>query len=87
MATYTGEPADAPSPRLCHIVQWPAFDGYGFNLHADRNRPGQYIGEVDVGSPADVAGLLEGDRIIEVNGVSILQENHKQVRFHPSYYG
>jgi len=68
-----------PRPRLCHIVKWPDFDGYGFNLHAEKNKPGQYIGKVDPNSPADAAGLKEGDKIIEVNSVNISQENHKQV--------
>lgn len=53
--------------------------GYGFNLHAEKARPGQFIGKVDENSPAEEAGLLEGDRIIEVNWVNITQENHKQV--------
>ncbi len=65
--------------RLCHIVKWPHFDGYGFNLHAEKGKPGQYIGKVDDGSPAEAAGLKEGDRIVEVNGVNISNENHKQV--------
>ena len=55
----------APRPRLCHIVKWPDFDGYGFNLHAEKNRPGQFIGKVDPGSPAEMAGLREGDKIVE----------------------
>lgn len=53
--------------------------GYGFNLHAEKARPGQFIGKVDENSPAEEAGLKEGDRIIEVNLVNITQENHKQV--------
>lgn len=65
--------------RLCHIIQWKHFDGYGFNLHAEKGKPGQYIGKVDEGSPAEAAGLKQGDRIIEVNGVNISNENHKQV--------
>lgn len=65
--------------RLCHIIKWPDFDGYGFNLHAEKGVPGQYIGKVDDNSPAVAAGLKEGDRIIEVNGVNISNENHKQV--------
>lgn len=69
----------APRPRLCHVTKWDHFDGYGFNLHAEKSRPGQYIGKVDEGSPAEKAGLREGDRIIEVNGVNINHENHKQV--------
>lgn len=70
---------ETPRPRLCHVTKWNNFDGYGFNLHAEKNKPGQYIGKVDAGSPADAAGLKEGDKIIEVNGVNISQENHKQV--------
>lgn len=65
--------------RLCHIIKWIDFDGYGFNLHAEKGKPGQYIGKVDENSPAEAAGLKEGDRIIEVNGVNISNENHKQV--------
>lgn len=74
-------PDNAPAPRLCIITKWPDFEGYGFNLHAEKSKPGQYIGKVDAASPAELAGLLEGDRIVEVNGVNIANENHKQVRY------
>jgi len=70
---------DAPAPRLCHIRKVADFDGYGFNLHAERGKPGQFIGKVDEGSPAAAAGLLDGDRIVEVNGVNVALENHQQV--------
>ncbi|XP_055531446.1 Na(+)/H(+) exchange regulatory cofactor NHE-RF1 [Wyeomyia smithii] len=65
--------------RLCQVVKRPDFDGYGFNLHAEKGRPGQYIGKVDDGSPAEAAGLRQGDRIIEVNGTNITNETHKKV--------
>ena len=65
--------------RLCHLKKWPHFQGYGFNLHAERSKMGQHIGKVDSESPADLAGLKEGDRIIEVNNVNISNENHQQV--------
>ena len=68
-----------PAPRLYNLTKRDNFDGYGFNLHAEKNRPGQFIGKVDSGSPAEVAGLKPGDRIVEVNGVNVGQENHKQV--------
>lgn len=73
-------PADAPAPRLCHIIKRPDFDGFGFNLFAGKARAGQFIGKVDSGSPAEAAGLKPGDRIVEVNGVNVSNENHKQVR-------
>ena len=72
-------PVDAPAPRLCHIRKVPQFDGYGFSLHAERGRAGQFIGEVDDGSPAAAAGLRDGDRIVEVNGTNVALENHHQV--------
>ena len=66
-------------PRLCTIKKWPDFTGYGFNLHAEKGRAGQYIGKVDADSPAEAAGMKEGDRIVEVEGVNIGNENHSQV--------
>ena len=65
--------------RLCHLKKWPDFQGYGFNLHAEKGKAGQYIGKVDDNSPAETANLQPGDRIVEVNGVNIGNENHKQV--------
>jgi predicted metalloprotease with PDZ domain len=77
--TSNGEYKNEPRPRLCHLRRWPNFVGYGFNLHCEKSKPGQYIGKVDVDSPAESAGLREHDRIIEVNLVPIGNENHKQV--------
>ncbi|KAK5619361.1 hypothetical protein CRENBAI_011912 [Crenichthys baileyi] len=51
-------------PRLCAIQRGP--NGYGFNLHSERARPGQYIRAVDEDSPAERAGLQPQDRIVEV---------------------
>lgn len=72
-------PKDAPRPRLSHLIKRVDFVGYGFNLHAERNKVGQYVGKVDDGSPAALSGMKEHDRIVEVNGVNIGNENHKQV--------
>merc|ERR1712212_827716 len=66
-------------PRLVELTKWANFPGYGFNLHAEKARQGQYIGKIDGGSPAEAAGLREGDRIVEVNGANVGMENHKQV--------
>ncbi|UJR31445.1 hypothetical protein I4U23_018938 [Adineta vaga] len=77
--TTNGEYENEPRPRLCHLRRWPNFVGYGFNLHCEKSKPGQYIGKVDPDSPAESAGLKEYDRIIEVNYVPIGNENHKQV--------
>ncbi|KAM6345130.1 Na(+)/H(+) exchange regulatory cofactor NHE-RF1 [Alca torda] len=64
-------------PRLCRIKKGP--NGYGFNLHSDKSRPGQYIRAVDPDSPAEAAGLAPQDRIIEVNGVCMEGKQHADV--------
>ena len=65
--------------RLCVIVTWPDFDGFGFNLHAERGKPAQYVGKVDAQSPAEAAGVREGDRIVAVNGVDVADQPHQEV--------
>ncbi|MED6231952.1 hypothetical protein ATANTOWER_015342 [Ataeniobius toweri] len=64
-------------PRLCAIQRGP--NGYGFNLHSERARPGQYIRAVDEDSPAERAGLQPQDRIVEVNSVSVEGKTHSEV--------
>lgn len=84
-----------PTVRLCVLRTWPKhFDGYGFNLHAEKSKTangtggaggqlpfsgGQFIGKVDRGSPAESAGLREGDRIVQVDGADIEGETHSAV--------
>lgn len=69
------------SLRKCLVKKWhdEKAGGYGFNLHAEVGKAGHFIGKIDEASPAELAGLKEGDRIIEVNDVNIGNENHKQV--------
>ncbi len=75
-AEVNDDVSDAPQPRLCHVKKWADFTGYGFNLHADKGTSGHYIGNVDDESPADLAGLKKGDKIVEVNGVNVLDSTH-----------
>lgn len=67
------------SVQINTIIIIFGIQGYGFNLHAERDKPGQYIGLVDDDSPASSAGLRVQDRIIEVNGVNVEQEKHPEV--------
>ena len=66
-------------PRLCHIKKRPDFQGYGFHLLTERDRKGQFIGQIDANSPAEAGGLKDGDRIIEVNGDNVEDDAHQQV--------
>uniref|UniRef100_A0A3P8T2R2 Na(+)/H(+) exchange regulatory cofactor NHE-RF n=1 Tax=Amphiprion percula TaxID=161767 RepID=A0A3P8T2R2_AMPPE len=64
-------------PRLCFLTKGER--GYGFHLHGERNRGGQFIRKVEPGSSADLAGLRPGDRVVEVNGENVENETHHQV--------
>uniref|UniRef100_A0A8C5R4X7 Na(+)/H(+) exchange regulatory cofactor NHE-RF n=1 Tax=Leptobrachium leishanense TaxID=445787 RepID=A0A8C5R4X7_9ANUR len=64
-------------PRLCSMKKGP--NGYGFNLHSDKTQAGQFIRAVDPDSPAELSGLQPKDRIIEVNGVSMIDKQHTDV--------
>ncbi|CAB1444672.1 unnamed protein product [Pleuronectes platessa] len=72
-----GEVCTDLRPRLCVIQR--ASNGYGFNLHSERARPGQYIRAVDEDSPAERAGVLAKDRIVQVNGMMVEGKTHSQV--------
>ncbi|KAF7470797.1 Na(+)/H(+) exchange regulatory cofactor NHE-RF1 [Marmota monax] len=69
--------AGAPLPRLCCLEKGP--NGYGFHLHGEKGKVGQFIRLVEPGSPAEKAGLLAGDRLVEVNGENVEKETHQQV--------
>uniref|UniRef100_A0A8C6YY16 Na(+)/H(+) exchange regulatory cofactor NHE-RF1 n=1 Tax=Nothoprocta perdicaria TaxID=30464 RepID=A0A8C6YY16_NOTPE len=73
----TGTGAKELRPRLCCMKKGP--NGYGFNLHSDKSRPGQYVRAVDPDSPAEAAGLSPQDRIVEVNGVCMEGKQHADV--------
>ncbi|XP_016360316.1 Na(+)/H(+) exchange regulatory cofactor NHE-RF1-like [Sinocyclocheilus anshuiensis] len=64
-------------PRLCHMKKGAT--GYGFNLHTEKSKPGQYIRAVDEDSPAEKSGLRPQDKIVEVNGVPVYTMHHSEV--------
>ncbi|XP_052004553.1 Na(+)/H(+) exchange regulatory cofactor NHE-RF3-like [Xyrauchen texanus] len=64
-------------PRIADMVK--RSDGYGFILKEDPKCPGHYIGQIDKGSPAELAGLKDKDRLAAVNGEEIENYTHEQV--------
>ena len=52
-----------PAPRLCHLVKSEDYEGFGFNLYQEKGKPGQYIGRIEPGSPAERAGLVSYIRL------------------------
>ncbi|KAF5895663.1 Na(+)/H(+) exchange regulatory cofactor NHE-RF2, partial [Clarias magur] len=51
-------------PRLCYLTKGER--GYGFHLHGERGSGAQFIRRIEAGSPAELAGLRSGDRVVEV---------------------
>lgn len=72
--------ASERKPRLCLMTKGE--NGYGFHLHGEKGKSGQFIRKVEPGSPAEAAGLRPGDRVVAVNGVNVEKETHHQVSGH-----
>ncbi|XP_078491069.1 Na(+)/H(+) exchange regulatory cofactor NHE-RF1-like [Ciona intestinalis] len=69
---------ETPLPRLCKIVKQS--DGFGFHLNGESgDRPGQYIRRLMNDGAAEKGGLLNGDRVVEVNGANISHKSHDDV--------
>ncbi|XP_077412736.1 Na(+)/H(+) exchange regulatory cofactor NHE-RF2 [Vanacampus margaritifer] len=69
--------ASERKPRLC--VMTKGEQGYGFHLHGEKGKTGQFIRKVEPGSSAEAAGLRAGDRVVAVNAVNVERETHHQV--------
>uniref|UniRef100_A0A8C9QFN3 PDZ domain-containing protein n=1 Tax=Spermophilus dauricus TaxID=99837 RepID=A0A8C9QFN3_SPEDA len=64
-------------PKLCRLMKDE--NGYGFHLNAIQGQPGSFIKQVQEGGPAAEAGLEDGDLVIEVNGLNVLEEPYEKV--------
>lgn len=52
---------------------------YGFFLRIEKDTDGHLVRVIEKGSPAEEAGLLDGDRVLRINGVFVDKEEHVQV--------
>ncbi|XP_034414205.1 Na(+)/H(+) exchange regulatory cofactor NHE-RF1a [Cyclopterus lumpus] len=77
VASSTKEELGGPRPRLCHMKKGAG--GYGFNLHSEKSKPGQFIRAVDADSPAQWAGVKIRDKLVQVNGMSVVGMQHSEV--------
>ncbi|XP_047214539.1 Na(+)/H(+) exchange regulatory cofactor NHE-RF2-like isoform X2 [Girardinichthys multiradiatus] len=69
--------ANERKPRLCIIAKGE--NGYGFHLHGEKGKSGQFIRKVEPGSTAEASGMRAGDRVVAVNGVNVERVTHHQV--------
>ncbi|XP_060090421.1 Na(+)/H(+) exchange regulatory cofactor NHE-RF3 [Heteronotia binoei] len=65
-------------PRECKLTRKDR-ESYGFCLRLEKHKTGHLIRNVIQGSPAEKAGLKDGDRVLRVNGVFVDKEDHEQV--------
>ncbi|NXN31661.1 NHRF3 protein, partial [Nycticryphes semicollaris] len=65
-------------PRECNMTKEPQ-KSYGFYLRVEKDTAGHLIRNVEKNSPAEKAGLKDGDRVLRVNGVFVDKEEHAQV--------
>ncbi|XP_064384511.1 Na(+)/H(+) exchange regulatory cofactor NHE-RF1-like [Halichondria panicea] len=63
--------------RLLTVVR--GREGYGFHMYTNKTLKGQYIKWVSPNGPADLAGMLPGDHVLEVDGTHVETESHQTV--------
>lgn len=78
---FITEMASAFNPRECKLSKQEG-QNYGFFLRIEKDTDGHLVRVIEKGSPAEKAGLLDGDRVLRINGVFVDKEEHAQVNGH-----
>ncbi|XP_062962798.1 Na(+)/H(+) exchange regulatory cofactor NHE-RF3 isoform X2 [Cynocephalus volans] len=66
------------NPRECKLSKREG-QSYGFFLRIEKDTDGHLVRVIEKGSPAEKAGLQDGDRVLRINGVFVDKEEHLQV--------
>ncbi|XP_051021398.1 Na(+)/H(+) exchange regulatory cofactor NHE-RF3 [Acomys russatus] len=66
------------NPRECKLSKQEG-QNYGFFLRIEKDTDGHLVRVIEKDSPAEKAGLLDGDRVLRINGVFVDKEEHAQV--------
>lgn len=54
-------------------------DGYGFHMYTNKQLKGQYVKTISETGNAIKAGLMVGDRVVEVDGENVEGQSHQEV--------
>ncbi|KAM4651276.1 Na(+)/H(+) exchange regulatory cofactor NHE-RF4 [Discoglossus pictus] len=80
-ALCLGEDIDAepePAPRFCFLRK-DANGSFGFHLRRELERDGHIVRLVVPGGPAYLAGLRDGDQLLQINGEYVHEQQHLRV--------
>lgn len=78
---FITEMASTFHPRECKLTKQEG-KSYGFFLRIEKDTDGHLVRVIEKGSPAEKAGLQDGDRVLRINGVFVDKEEHMQVSGH-----
>lgn len=66
-------------PKVISLNKKPG-QTFGFYLRLERDEEGHLIRCLEMGGPAELAGMKDGDRIVCVNGTFVDNMSHSDVR-------
>lgn len=65
-------------PRVITLSKKPK-QTFGFYLRVENGEEGHLIRCLEMGGPAELAGMKDGDRILRVNGTFVDECSHSEV--------
>lgn len=72
-------------PKVISLTKAPG-QTFGFYLRAEHDEEGHLIRSLELGGPAELAGMKDGDRILRINGTFIDGLPHSEVSRMWNYY-
>lgn len=70
-------------PRVISLNKKPG-QTFGFYLRLEHGEEGHLIRCLEMGGPAELSGMKDGDRILYVNGTFVDGMSHNEVRYKSS---
>ncbi|XP_029703237.1 Na(+)/H(+) exchange regulatory cofactor NHE-RF3 [Takifugu rubripes] len=64
-------------PKLCRMQK--SSGSFGFHLNGIEGKDGHFLSEVVKDRAADVAGIKDGDILVEINGINVENRSHDEV--------
>lgn len=65
-------------PKVISLTKKPG-KSFGFYLRVEHGEEGHLIRCIEMGGPAELAGMKDGDRVLRVNGTFVEEMAHSEV--------